>query len=403
MIIDHQDDLGTYLRQTAPDLATSHFVKEANWAEKPSMMERDFAVILVEDNGTEHKKLAMQDAGNTLASIHYFLTTDHELPDGAVKLAAANLLNSAMHYGLYDYYGDSLLFSEKLGSAFDVLAALADSLPSDGIIDERRVSVKVANQNNPAAYGASSMQTGMTGAPMSASANAFNTSSVAPGMVQNPMMHAPMGSSTIMNTNQNIKTASTSFELIKEAQWNWPEMDPVDRRTFALIIKEAAAEEGAHVPDFIAQYTGNDLNPDFEMIMKRRQDYVANSDLQSDYDRLSKVAHAMDLADATEALYLLDEQSGLLDRYGSNLPDPVLAVYGCSTKVAMWSWNHGGDYCTARELELLATDPIKRHRLEYTFNSDICSRIGKDPIKCFESLPLEQQIIMCRLAHSSDF
>lgn len=400
MIIDHQDDLGTYLRQTAPELATSQFVKEANWTEKPSMMERDFAIILVEDNGTEHRKLAMQDAGNTLASIHYFLTTDHELPDGAVKLAAANLLNSAMHYGLYDHYGDSLLFSEKLGSAFDVLASLADSLPSDGIIDERRVSVKVANQNNPAAY---AMNTGMTGGGMSNAAHQFNAMSVNPGMMKNPGMNMPMASGSNPTVMHTSKMASTSYELIKEAQWNWPEIDPVDRRTFALIIKEAAAEEGAHVPDFIAQYTGHDLNPDFEMIMKRRQEYVANPELQSDYDRLSKVAHAMDLADATEALYLLDEQSGLLDRYGSNVPDPVLAVYGCSTKEAMWSWNHGGDYCTARELEMLCKDPVKRKRLENTFSHDICCAMMDNPVKCFESLPIEQQVIVSRMANTSDF
>ena len=30
MIIDHQDDLGTYLRQFSPELASSVFVKEAS-------------------------------------------------------------------------------------------------------------------------------------------------------------------------------------------------------------------------------------------------------------------------------------------------------------------------------------------------------------------------------------
>ena len=88
MIIDHQDDLGTFLRQSAPSLANSEVVKEASWKEKPEMLDREFAVILVEDDGTEHRKLAMHDAGNTLASITYFLTRDHNLPDSAVKLAS---------------------------------------------------------------------------------------------------------------------------------------------------------------------------------------------------------------------------------------------------------------------------------------------------------------------------
>lgn len=396
MIVDHHDDLGTYLRQSAPDLAESPFVKEAAWAEKPSMMDRDFAVILVEDSGKEHKKLAMNDAGNTLASIAYFLTSDHELPDGAVKLAAANLLNSAMHYGLYDYYGDSLLFNEKLGSAFDVLATLADSLHGDGIIDERRVHVKSA-MGNAASYAASTM--GGMGKSLGAAPTVMNTAANTGMQAMKGTMPKPMG----MAMPKVASAIHSSHDLIKEAQWNWPEMDPVDRREFALIIKEAAAQEGAHVPDSIAQYAGNDLNPQFELIMKRRQDYTANPDLQNDYDRLSKVAHVMDLADTTEALYLLDEQAGLLDRYGANVPDPVLSVYGCSTKEAMWSWNHGGDYCTARELELLCTDPVKRKKLEDMFTESICCAFMENPVKCFESMPVEQQVLVARLAHTSDF
>lgn len=398
MIVDFHDDLGTFLRQSNPDLAASDFVKEASWKERNDIFDRDFAVILVEENGREHRKLAMTDAGNTLASIVYFLTNDHDLSDGAVKVAAANLLNSAMHYGLYDYYGDSLLFNEKLGSAFDVLAVLADSLPSDGIIDEHRVSVKTANQTLGA--GGYVINTGMTGANQSQLANQFNASSA--GMAAGGAMRSPgIAGNFVMNTGG--KQAVASFDLIKEAEWNWSEMDPVDKRAFALAIKEAAALEGAHVPTKIAQYGGHELNPQFDTIIHRRLDYVANPELRQDYERFSKVAHAMDLADATETLYLLDEQAGLLDRYGTNLPDPVLSVYGCSTKEAMWSWNHGGDYCTARELELLAKDPVKRKRMEDMFTEEVCCGFMDNPVKSFESMPLEQQRIISRMANTSEF
>ena len=391
MIVDLHDDLGTFLRQSNPDLASSDFVKSASWEERTDIYDRDFAIILVEDNGREHRKLAMTDAGNTLASIVYFLTNDHDLPDGAVKLAAANLLNSAMHYGLYDYYGDSLLFNEKLGSAFDVLAVLADSLPQDGILDERRVAVKTAYAGQAQNYrapiaGQQSAPIGKTSPTVMHTANSIN-------------MRVPGGASSMPGKT----TVASTFDLIKEAEWSWPELDPVDRREFALIIKEAAKAEGAHVPAKIAQYGGHELNPDFETLMHRRLDYVSNPDLVADYQRFSKVAFAMDLADATEALYLLDEQAGLLDRYGSNLPDPVLSIYGCSTKEAMWSWNHGGDYCTGRELEMLVKDPVKRRRMEDMFTEKVCCAFMDDPVKSFESMPLEQQIIVARMANTSEF
>lgn len=392
MIVDHQDDLGTFLRQTAPGIAESPFIKHASWQEKPEMLEREFAIILVEPNGREHRKLAMNDAGNTLASITYLLTKDHNLSDSAVKLASYNLLNSAMHYGLYDAYGDNLLRHEKLGSAFDVLAMLADSLVGEDIIDERRVHVKTAI-GVPRNYEASSSSA--FGANPTVAVAGKSQFSMGGGMMA--PKQAPMGAAM---PQPSMPKYASSYDLIKEAKASWADIDPVDKRKFALIIKEAAAQEGADVPNFIHQYTGHELNPDFEMVMTRRKDYVANPSLQEDYDRLSKVAYAMDLADATEALYLLDEQAGLLNRYNSRLPDPVLSVYG-TTKEAMWSWNHGGDYCTVAQLTALSVDPVKRKHFEDIFSKECCKDFCKDPVKFFESRPIEQQIIMSRMANST--
>lgn len=375
MITDHQDDLGTFLRQTHPTLAESSFVKEASWKEKPNMLDREFALILVEPNGTEHKKLAMHDGGNTLASVAYLLTGDHSLPEPAIKLASYNLLNAAMHYGLYDAFGDTLLYTEKIGSAFDLLAALADALPNDGILDERRVSVKEAMGGG---MGYSSPTVATTSKNTAAPVNTIKTFGK-----QQPMLK------------------KASYDLIKEAEYMWPDLDPVDKRAFALIIKEAAREEAAAVPAKIAQYAGNELNPQFESIIHRRLDYVSNDSLRDDYERFSKVAFVMDLADATETLYLLDEQAGLLERYSSNLPDPVLSVYGCSTKQASWSWSHGGVYCTENDIMLLCKDPVKRAQFESVFNQNTCESFMKDPIKQFESKPIEQQIIIARMANTT--
>lgn len=389
MIIDHHDDLGSYLRRVAPGIANSTFVKEASWGERPEMLDRDFALILVDQDGKEHRKLAMNDAGNTLSSIIYFLTKENQLPDSAIKLAAINLLDAAIHQGLYDTYGDTGLMIEKVGSAFDILAHLADTEETRGIMDERRLHVKEAMAGNMS-YNPT-MPTIATAKP--------GMPAAAPNTIMQP--NTTMG----MNPpNTIMKTASVanSYDLIKEAQAVWTELDPVDKRAFALIIKEAAYEEGASVPTNIMQYTGNELNPLFERIMQQRQSYTANPELQDDYDRLAKVAHVMSLEDATEALYLLDEQAGLLDRYGTKLPDPVLAVYGTQTKVASWSWNHGGVYCTEQNLQRLVHDPIRRSQFEDLFDTDLCDKFRKDPIKTFESRPLEQKLIIARMANSTE-
>ena len=392
MIEDHQDDLGTFLRQTRPDLAQSRFVKTASWKEKPEMLDREFAVILVEPNGREHRKLAMNDAGNTLASVTYLLTKQHNLPEPAIKVAAYNLLNAAMHHGLYEEYGDSFLNHEKLGSGFDILAVLADTLPTNGIIDQRRVAVKEAMQGQGMGYHTKAPTVAKTGPMPTMGPGAMNTISRSGTSPAGGAMPGNMG---------GVNKYASSYDLIKEAQYMWPELDPVDKRAFCLVIKEAADQEGASVPAKIAQYGGHELNPQFESIIHRRLDYVSNEDLQQDYQRFSKVAFAMDLADATETLYLLDEQAGLLNRYSSNLPDPVLTVYGCATKEAMWSWNHGGDYCNENDLMLLFKDPVKRSKFEDVFNKDVCDEFCSNPVKSFEKRPLEQQIIIARMANTT--
>lgn len=394
MITDHHDDLGSFLRQTAPELAQSQFVKEASWQEKTEMMDRDFAVILVEPNGREHRKLAMNDAGNTLASLTYFLTKDHSLSDSAVKVASSNLLDAAMHYGLFAEYGDSLLYNEKLGSAFDVLAYLADNMNDRDVLDGRRVVVKEAMQGM-AGYNKNNKTVATTGA-MPASPTSPKT--VHTG--QTPGGAAPMGAAPMGNPKYASADIHTTHDLIKEAQFMWPDLDPVDRRAFSLVIKEAAREEGTSVPEKIAQYSGESLNPMFETIIHRRLDYVSNADLANDYQRFAKVAHAMDLADATETLYLLDEQAGLLDRYSNNVPDPVLSVYG-AVKEAAWSWNHGGDYCTERDLTLMCKDPLRRSKLEGMFNGDIVSSFLNNPVKTFQERPIEQQVILARMANTT--
>ena len=74
MIEDPQEDLRTFLKATYPAIYEDEIVKEASWLEKDDVLDRDYAVILVDSEGVEHKKLAMNDAGNTVSSICYLLT-----------------------------------------------------------------------------------------------------------------------------------------------------------------------------------------------------------------------------------------------------------------------------------------------------------------------------------------
>ena len=108
----------------------------------------------------------------------------------------------------------------------------------------------------------------------------------------------------------------------------------------------------------------------------------------------------MDLEDVVETLYLMDERSSLTGRYGRDLPDPLLAVFG-QTKEAEYSWRHGTDMVNASQLLRFSGSPKCEYTLGDLFAGDICTRFKKDPLGTFQGMPDEQKILLARLATQS--
>ena len=177
----------------------------------------------------------------------------------------------------------------------------------------------------------------------------------------------------------------------------WHEMDPYDRHELAVTLCKTAAADGASVPAQIFQYGGETLNPHFEQLMRVRTDYVRDPNVAADYSRLGKIAGVMDTEDVVEALFLLDEASGLLHRYGTKLSDPLLCVYG-QEKQASWAWSHGSDYINEDLLTNFASSPVSSVKLEDLFDEDFAVKFRKAPVASFQKMPLEQQRIVSRMA-----
>lgn len=354
-VVDHHDDLGELFRAAGPKGGVE-FLKTASWKERDDLYDRDFALIIMDSQGKEHRKFACHDAGNTFLSQWYLLNAEHGLPSGAVKVAAANLLDAADALGLASH------------PALTILANEGDDLPGDG----RRVLIKAA----------------------SAATQYAKTASYEPSQIMRPLgkgMSVPLG--------RHEKTAST-FDAISALVEAWDDLDPYDRHEAAVDIVKVASDIGAQVPDHIFRYSGTTLNPRFEKVASRRAEYTANPAYQEDYLRLAKMAAALDPDDVVEALFLMDERAGLLNRYGQNIPDPVLAVFG-TEKQAEYSWNHGGDYVTASMLMRYAGSTAAHTALEDVFEEDVVSRFKRDPIGTFKKMPLEQQILLSRMASQS--
>lgn len=354
-VVDQHDDLCDLFRASGPKDGLE-FLKTASWKERDDLYDRDFALIIVDNQGKEHRKFACYDAGNTFLSQWYLLNAEHDLPAGAVKVAAANLLNAAEDLGLQSH------------PALYLLANEGENLPGDG----RRVLVKSA-----------------------ASTQYAKTASFEPSQIARPM---GKGMSQPLGTHQ-VKQAS-AFDAISETIRKWDDLDPYDRHEAAVDAVKLASAVGAVVPDHIFRYSGTTLSPRFEKVASRRAEYTANPEYQSDYLRLSKMAAAMDPDDVVEALFLMDERAGLLNRYGNNIPDPVLAVYG-TEKQAEYSWIHGGDYVTESMLKRYSGSTASHAGLEDVFEDSVVERFRRDPVGTFKGMPLEQQILLSRLASQS--
>jgi len=333
-VIDHHDDLCEAFLVKNASAASSEIFKKAEWREKAELLDRDVALILVEENGAEHRKFACFDEGNILMSEWYLLNANHSLSSSAIKTAATNLVDAADEFGI------------ALNPATSYLSRLPED-PKE-TIDERRVAA---------------------------------------------------GGRKFSRDADSIKTAS-AYDALALAIRNWDDLDPYDKRDISVDLVGLSKVAGMDIPDHIYQYSGEGLSTNFKKVASYRKNYTADTKLQEGYDRLSKMANSMSEYEVVEALYLLDEQAGLTNRYGENLPNPVLSVFG-TTKEAEYSWIHGGDYVTEKMLKRYSGSTSAVNAADNIFTDDVKEKFRKDPVGLFKSLPLEQQILLARLASQS--
>jgi hypothetical protein len=194
------------------------------------------------------------------------------------------------------------------------------------------------------------------------------------------------------------KSASV-YDVLALVEEQWHTYDPFTKRENAVGLSKLASE-GVIVPDHILQYAGEGLNPHFaELMRRRRQDWVSDDDLGEDYNRLEKLASAgqIDLDDAVEALYLLDEQANLLTRYGDRLPDPVLCVYGGGEKEAEVVWEFAGRPLPATKLAAFVASEQGQARLHDVFQANVVRELVKTGGYAYEAMPLEQKRVLLAL------
>jgi hypothetical protein len=331
-ILDFPDDLGASLTLALQSREAPELLKTAEWKEPYEALDRDFALILVDDVG-EHRKYACHDPGNTAVSMFYLVQAQNHLSPPAVKTAAANLARIGTEQGL------------PIPSGIQKLAEL--QVDDRDILDERRVIYR------------------------------------APPPERRP--------------HQKL----AGYSLLAETQRTWLDKQPHEKRASALQLRAEGQEIAMELPQEIYAYTGEELSPKFASHMRMRAQSTANTDLSAEYSRLGKVASVLGPEESLKALYELDKLAGFYwgsgNRYGRNMADPFLCVYE-TEKTAMWSWSHGGDHINQAQLIAFANNPESARAVNLTFAGGMWEKLMKNPVGTFKSLPLEQQILLSRMA-----
>lgn len=495
-VIDFHDDLGASF--SATDAAPPSFLKTASFRETYELHDGDFALIIVDEDGKEHRKFACNDAGNTWLSLWYFENVESGLPDYA-KIAAAE--NLAMYAGVHEIDMEEMFprtaelcselgidpfrrrtwestdgRTEKVGnytpssdywgrvertkindpSLLEPASAKQD-ISASGVVPQKMPGLrppraKVANLSSvlgsvaskaapmlktPMGQRAASMAVGGTLGAAANSATSFAAGGDAKTMGRAARRGAVLGAvggglagagrtalaSSPFRLDERrvvVKTASCApvptvkvasavslHEKVAEADHRWEDLGPWERRVVALTLM--AEDPGfSSFPPKVASYMGEEINPNIEDNMRWRATRVARSDEDAEnYLRVAAMAKvgSLDLEDAVEAVFLLDEKNGVVvqNGYGPSLPDPFLAVYGGLKKEAMWAWTRGDAYVNEHQLRTYIGSPVAKIQLGELFTDDLIDKFRKDPIKTFDGLPSEQKKVIARMATNTNF
>lgn len=330
-VLDFGDDLGASLVAALQGGQVPELLKTAEWKEPYEGLDRDFALILVDDE-KEHRKYACHDSGNTSVSMFYLTQAQGRLSQAAVKVAAANLARIGAEQGL------------AIPETIQKMAA--GPYDARDVMDQRRVRYR---EPPPA---------------------------------------------------PEAREKLAGFDLLDDIAERWHGLAPHEKRAASLELREVANSVPLVIPDNIYAYSGDEISTKFASHMRQRERW-ARDDVADEYGRLFKVAKVLGPEASLRALYELDKVAGFYwaggDRYGAQLADPYLCVYG-TEKEAMWSWSHGTDNVNQAQLIAFAAKPASAHVFQLTFSADLWLKFVQNPVTTFKGMPLEQQVLASRMA-----
>lgn len=402
----YDDPSGSVLKGRISSLnAIPDFIKTAErlTAQELDKLPDDVFALVALDGGRKMRKYACVDKGNTALSVIYFLENKDRLPIEAQKTAAANLITACGWYGM-----EPPAALEKIalvGAALGALGMAQGVSSGHKQFKQRQAAMKAGV---PASEAFQMKEGELTG------------SSPMPYGVEIPEKRAYLRPHVDITGKQPpaqvVRETGRFYALTKEGGARYPidtamqvqkachyfekyasRFTPHERHIYCQNVCRRADQLGLKVPETIAKYGSATMAKDASVQVYRRQRLFREG--TSEHGLLQEMREkcaAIKPEVLAVALENFDREHGLDQMWGDGLDDPYYSIFGVEKK-AEWSFVDGNDMINETRLKRLANARSGRVKIEEQFNSDLAEEFVKDPVKIFDSLPLDSKRIIMRI------
>jgi len=388
--VDFYDDGGQILRERFGE-ALPDFIKQAEVLTEEdlnNLPDHAFAVVLI-DGSSKMRKFACVNKAHAAINAIYFMENPRSLPYEARKIAAHNIKVACKRHGL--------AVPDKLSKAASRVKKLIDMDGAVPMMSKKKLSELNGTEIMPLSSGGSRRLRKIASEMISPYVDVNKDTE--PVVFSRPKLEYALedasGPQFPLESYSQVKEAAEFFEQ------QGKRFHPRSRHNACVKIAARADVLGVPIGEVVRQYGSPTFGPDGQIKIgfeTRKQMFRSDESSIALLDSLMEKRASAGPEEFAEALAEIDIALGLSRHWGKGVLDPWATTFG-QTKVAEWSWSHGNEKLEAKQLQALVKEGPGLSALERSFGTELANALSKNPTTIFDSLPLEQKIVIARLAY----
>jgi len=318
------------------------------------LQDHQFALTVITKKASKLNKFPIDSLDNAWLSNQYFNMNCHKLPEGAAKIAAANIKYACERFSV-----------EPLPAvaAFAGQCKVANNIFYEG------------SDNKPAAYNVQQVDL---------------TKIAAVDDIANNTTHAQYA----MKSPAHVKFAAKYFDEHHKAM-------PVEtRHKYAAAVQLRARELGMPAEKgSVGKYASDHYSGMVDAHIRARLTLLNDESNREVLTKMAAMKSALAPADFAKALYSFDKKANLSRYYGSHLTDPFLSTFAAEPDPNPGRVKVGSTELNPDELKKIAV--AKYSKVKEFFGPHFADEFKKDPSSIFESLPLDSKEIMAGILNGT--